>query len=240
MVKDGVLRVLRFTDLEDGREVGLVVQWNCHPEALGADNQLITADFPAATIASLSRRYACPVAYFTGAIGGLLAPPPDRIRDEQGQLLEGGRLCVRASLWRGSGGSRRRAIDTAQPIRLTPFQVSAVRTGVPMTNELYRWARLFGVMRREAFAWQGEGMALGEPLPRSVHGVTAAIETEVACLRLGELLVAAIPGELFPELVRGPIEDPAQPGADFRMALRADRRPDIAGQQVDVVRTGQR
>ena len=107
VVKDGVLRVLRFTDLEAGREVGLVVQWNCHPEALGADNQLITADFPAATIASLSRRYACPVVYFTGAIGGLLAPPPDRIRDEQGQLLAEGDFAIRASLWRGSGASGR-------------------------------------------------------------------------------------------------------------------------------------
>ena len=75
VVKDGVLRLLRFTDPADDTAIGLVVQWNCHPEALGADNQLITADFPASTIATLGRRYACPVVYFSGAIGGLLAPP---------------------------------------------------------------------------------------------------------------------------------------------------------------------
>ena len=90
VVKDGVLRLLRFTDPADDTAIGLVVQWNCHPEALGADNQLITADFPASTIATLGRRYACPVVYFSGAIGGLLAPPHDRIRNEQGQLLKEG------------------------------------------------------------------------------------------------------------------------------------------------------
>ena len=108
-----------------------------------------------------------------------------------------------------------RASEGAQPIRLTPFQVSAARTGIPMTNELYRWARLLGVLRREAYAWNGEGTSLGDPLRVVRVDATSAIETEVACLRLGELYVAAIPGELFPELVRGPVEDPSQPGADY-------------------------
>ena len=34
-------------------------------------------------------------------------------------------------------------------------------------------------------------------------------------LRLGELEVAAIPGEIYPELVLGKVVDPAEKGADF-------------------------
>ena len=61
--------------------------------------------------------------------------------------------------------------------------------------------------------------------PRVVRvDATSAIETEVACLRLGELYVAAIPGELFPELVRGPVEDPSQPVRTIRSANRANGR----------------
>ena len=41
------------------------------------------------------------------------------------------------------------------------------------------------------------------------------IETEVACLQLGELSLAAIPGELYPELVYGRFQEPADPAADF-------------------------
>jgi hypothetical protein len=215
VVKDGVLRLLRFTNPHDDAVTGLIVQWNCHPEALGGDNQLITADFPASTIAALERRYACPVVYFTGAIGGLLAPPRDRIRNEQGELLKEGDFEFARRYGEEVAQLAMRANEGAQPIGLMPFQVSAARTGIPMTNELYRWARLLGVLRREAYAWNGEDAALGEPLRSVRAGATSAIETEVACLRLGELYVAAMPGELFPELVRGPVEDPAQPGADY-------------------------
>jgi hypothetical protein len=46
------------------------------------------------------------------------------------------------------------------------------------------------------------------------------IETEVAYLRLGDLPVACIPGEIYPELVYGKLEDPPDPGADFPDAPR--------------------
>ena len=42
-----------------------------------------------------------------------------------------------------------------------------------------------------------------------------AVKTEVGYLKLGELEVAAIPGEIYPELVLGKVQDPADPGADF-------------------------
>lgn len=215
VVKDDVLRLLRFSDPSDGRTLGIVLQWNCHPEALGPDNQLITADFPAATIAALGQRYDCPVVYMTGAIGGLLAPPTDCLRDERSELLREGDFAFARGYGEAVAALACRAADSAQPIRLTPFQVSAARIGIPMTNELYRWARVLGVLRRDSYAWNGEGKPLGEPLRVHRAEVTPAILTEVGAVRLGDLTVAALPGELFPELVTGPVEDPAQPGADY-------------------------
>ncbi len=85
---DGILRVLRFSapgaSGESGTTSGLIVQWNCHPEAMGSRNTQLTADFPAATVAELERAYGCPVVYLTGAVGGLMAPPDGRIRDPSG------------------------------------------------------------------------------------------------------------------------------------------------------------
>jgi len=37
----------------------------------------------------------------------------------------------------------------------------------------------------------------------------------VAYLRLGEVHVASIPGELYPELIYGKFQEPAEPDADF-------------------------
>jgi len=41
------------------------------------------------------------------------------------------------------------------------------------------------------------------------------VKTEVGYLKLGELEVAVIPGEIYPELVLGKIQDPVDPGADY-------------------------
>ena len=41
------------------------------------------------------------------------------------------------------------------------------------------------------------------------------MKTEVGYLALGELEVAVIPGEIYPELVLGKVQDPPDPGADF-------------------------
>ena len=41
------------------------------------------------------------------------------------------------------------------------------------------------------------------------------LRTEVGRLRLGELEVAALPGEIYPELVLDKVHDPPDPGADF-------------------------
>jgi hypothetical protein len=215
IVKDGVLRLLRFTGTGDGAVKGLVVQWNCHPEALGPNNTLLTADFPAATIAALARQHNCPVVYFTGTIGGLMAPPPNRIRDDAGNWLQEGDFEYARRYGEAVAQLAEQANADAEPIRMTPFHVSVAATGIPVTNELYRWARLLGVIRRDAYAWDPQRQTLGEQLTDAKGAGPAAIKTEVGYLRLGELDIAAIPGEIYPELVYGRIEDPPQPGVDY-------------------------
>ena len=42
-----------------------------------------------------------------------------------------------------------------------------------------------------------------------------AVRTEVGYLKLGDLEIAAIPGEIYPELVLGQVVDPPEAGADF-------------------------
>jgi len=89
---------------------------------------------------------------------------------------------------------------------------------MPLSNRLYRAAQMAGVIRRKARLWTGEFETLGRPLRLSDIGKRAAVETEVACLRLGELYVACIPGEIYPELVYGRYEEPSQEAADFPTA----------------------
>jgi hypothetical protein len=216
-VYDGVLRVLSFRRAADGKLAGLLVQWNCHPEALGRRNTLITADFPAATVVALRKKYGCPVAYFSGAVGGLMTPADGHYRDADNQPLVDETYPFSDRYGEEVALAASRAIDAAEPIQLTPIQVAAKAVAVPLDNVLYQLARSVGVLRRQGLIWSGDGEQLG----RAAHGLPqdrgqrVAVETEVACLRLGQLLVACIPGELYPELVYGQYPLVAETGVDF-------------------------
>ena len=208
VVKDGVLRVLRFERIEGGDWAGLLVQWNCHPEAMGPRNTLITADFPAATIARLSDKFRCPVAYFTGAVGGLLAPPDGIIQDEQGHVLQEGDFEYARRYGEAVADLAARAAHDAQPLQLTPFRVAAQPVAIPVANSLYRTASLVGLLRRP---WQTPLVDPPQPDAAARKSRELAVTTEVAYLRLGELSVACIPGELYPELVYGKFQEPVDP-----------------------------
>jgi hypothetical protein len=213
--KDGVLRAIRLDDATTGKPAGLIVQWNCHPESLGSKNTLLTADFNWATVAKLGEQYDCPVVLISGAVGGLMAPPDDRVRDRNGNLLKDGNFEYAEAYGNEVAALAAQAIAKVEPIELAPFAVSTKPVMVPVTNSLYRLARTVGVMKRDARVWMGDSETLGEKMTEeNVHKPTA-IETEVAYLRLGELHIACIPGELYPELVYGKFQEPVEPNVDF-------------------------
>jgi hypothetical protein len=214
LAKDGVLRALKFTN-EKGATAGLIVQWNCHPEAMGSKNTLVTADFPAATVNWLKKKYDCPVVYLSGAVGGLMAPPDNRIKDDDGKVLGDGNFDYTWRLGEETARLANRAIEAATPIRLTPLDAATKQIALPVDNKIYRLARQAGVLKREGREWTGDPDKLGDVVDDGKPGGDVAIVTEVSCLRLGELTVFNIPGELYPELVYGKFQEPVDPAADF-------------------------
>jgi hypothetical protein len=216
LVRDGVLRVLRFTKPGADSPVGLLVQWNCHPENLGSKNTLITADFCYDTVRTLEAKYRCPVAYFTGAVGGLMSAPEDKFPTPDGKATyrEGDYEFSRV-YGEAVAALATKALESAQPIRLTPLNVSAKPIVVPMTNPGYRLGRVIGVLPRVAVEVTDDFDKPGRELPANQTEGNLGVLTEVAYLRLGELHVAAIPGEIYPELVYGQFQDPIEPNVDF-------------------------
>lgn len=212
-VRDGVLRVLRFTRQE--KTCGLLVQWNCHPECLGSKNKELTADFVASTVAALKQKHRCPVVYVSGAVGGLMAPPDGLFRDAQGEELREGDFAYSDAYGTAVAKLADKAIAVATPVELTPFKVAAKPLAVPVTNAYYRTAQALGVVQRKALAWQGDAEKLGPTLSEAPAGASMAVESEVAYVGLGDLAVAAIPGEIYPELVYGRYPAEAEKGVDF-------------------------
>jgi hypothetical protein len=215
LAKDGVLRVIKFTKAGSKEIAGLLVQWNCHPESMGSKNTQVTADFPHATVAKLKDQHKCPILYMSGAVGGLMAPPDGVIKDGQGKVLDEGDFEYCRLYGEAVADLATKATAAAEPIELTPFTVSTKPIAIPVTNAAYRLARVARVLRREGRIWEGDFQKLGEIVTEETMEKPTAVETEVAYLRLGEVHVASIPGELYPELIYGKFQEPAEPDADF-------------------------
>jgi hypothetical protein len=214
VVLDDVTRALRFHAPGSDKPFGILVQVNNHPESLGSDNTLVTADYPWATVKALREKYDCPIAYFTGTVGGLMSNPPE-IAGPNGTTLHDENFEFAEYYGNQFAKICERAIDSAEPITLTPFAVAAKTVTAPLENPGYQMARKIGVLPRAGRVWTGDSETVGELADNSTPADQLAIETEVACLRLGELHIACIPGEIYPELVYGQFQEPVDPGADY-------------------------
>ncbi len=214
VVKHDELVVLQFREPKTNKSLGVLVQWNCHPESLDSRNTEISADFIHYTVKHLRESHKCPVAYFTGTVGGLMTTLKLPIKDEKGKELADGTFEKTERYGRLVAALADKALKDAAPVKLTPFTARTQELLVPVENAVYRLGWSLGTLDRTMYAWEGT------PTPKkftATKDVTkpVAVKTEVGYLKLGELEIAAIPGEIYPELVLGKVQNPADPGADF-------------------------
>ena len=213
IVKHDELVVLHFTEAKGGKNAGLVVQWNCHPETLGSKNTLLSADYVGYTVKHLRDRYRCPVVYLTGTVGGLMTTLGLPVASADGKPLKDGTFEKTERYGVLLGDAAERAVKSSKAATLTPLVIRSRLVDLPLANKGYLVMKTLGVMDRQAYTWKPGGA--GEPVEKIDPKKTYAIRTEVAYLRLGELDVACIPGEIYPELVLDKVESPAAAGADF-------------------------
>jgi hypothetical protein len=217
-VKHDELIALAFDDAERKKTAGLVVQWNCHPETLGSRNTLLSADFIAATVGYLTKKHGCPVVYFTGTVGGLMTSLHVEIKDVQGRQLADGTFAKTQRYGELVGRLAGQALSGARNVTLTPLETRARHVFLPLDNQFYLFGWRLGVLNRQAYLWTGDA-GHAQPADAKVPARTPlCLRSELAWLRLGELEIAAIPGEIYPELVLDKVQDPADPGADFPKA----------------------
>lgn len=213
MVKHDELVAIRF-ETPDAKPIGILVQWNSHPETLESKNREITADFVGYAVTYLKKKHDCPVAYFTGTVGGLLSSLKVPLKNDRGEWLADGTYEKAEAYGIALGKVADTALKSATETKLIPFDIRVKSALVPVENGLYKLAKTAGVLTRPMYAWTDK------PDPKDwkeAADVTKAVgvKTEVAFLKLGEFDVAVIPGEIYPELVLGKVQDPPDAGADF-------------------------
>jgi hypothetical protein len=217
-VKHDELVALRFVHAETKKTAGIVVQWNCHPETLSSRNTRLSADFVGATVGYLRKRYGVPVVYLTGTVGGLMTSLRVPVKDAKGNLLADGTVAKTRRYGEEVGKLAVRALARAKPVRLTPLTALSRELYLPVANKFYLAGWQLGLLDRQAYYWKGNPYRARPAALKEIGKKPLCIRSEVSYLRLGELEIVAIPGEVYPELVLDKVQDPPDPGADFPKA----------------------
>jgi hypothetical protein len=226
VVKHDELVAIRFEEPNTGKPIGVLVQWNNHPETLDSKNTEVTADFPYYVVKHLRESQKCPVLYLTGTVGGLMTTLHLPVKNAAGKELADGTFEKAERYGTLVGQLADKALKNAVPATLTPFDVRTREILVPIENKLYHLGFQLGTLNRPIYAWDGKPTPKEFTTTKDITRPVAA-KTEVGYLKLGDLEVAVIPGEIYPELVLGKVQDPVDPGADFP---DAPVEPSIYGQ----------
>jgi hypothetical protein len=190
----------------DGRTLGTVISWSSHPEALGGENTWITADFPHYLNRRLEETLGGTSVFLVGSIGGLMTPLGLELADGAGRPIPPASFAFARAVGERAAAAATEALRTSgRPSRSSVVEYRGRRVFVCLENRLFRLALFLGVLDRAVYSD-------GEP-------ATAAfgddLETEIGVLRIGDVEALCVPGEIYPELVIGGIQEPQDPGADF-------------------------
>ncbi len=208
IVKATGIHLMHVVDADDGSTLGSLINWSNHPETLWSENLLISSDFPHYIREALEKGVyndgelvqeglggVC--VYFTGVIGGLMAPHPSiSIPDPFKDTVYAKPTFAKAkAIGDQIALLSLNALKTkGDTILKTNISLRAKTINLPLKNNTFIFASSIGLIRRG--------------LPELFK-----IRSEVGAIRIGPAMFLSIPGEIYPEIVFGGIEAPK--GRDF-------------------------
>lgn len=203
-VFDHHLNAARFVKPGTGETIATLVSWGNHPEAMGAENPLLSSDFVHYLREGIERGVEEPngveglggmCVFFQGPVGGLMTPLGLEVPDKDGVTLH-----------KEDGVGKTRALGENLAIRTIRMLQS--ERALPMSDRT-----IAGVAKTIFAPIEGTfriPIMLGLIHPGWYDGEA---RTEISALRIGDLEILNLPGEVYPEIVDGGVEAPE--GADF-------------------------
>lgn len=185
-VYDNHLYQLRFTPADDSYNGIRLLSFAAHAEALRGDNTLVSRDYPGVVCDIITETTGEDVLFLPGAIGGLIMTPE----------LTRGDFDARENLHLTGEAIAERALSAEKGRPLPPaLRYSQVQWETPLDNTIFLYYKFLGILQND--------------VRQSITG-TYYLQTELTVLGLGDLALALLPGEIFPELVSG-TGNPADP-----------------------------
>jgi len=208
IVKATGIHLMQVLDADNDATLGTIVNWANHPETLWSQNLLISSDFPHYIREGLEKGVyngeelvhegiGGVAIYFSGAIGGLMAPHPslgipDPFTGEE--YFEPTYKKTKALGDQVAIMSLDALKQKGDTLDNSNISLRAKTILAPLDNTTFKIASGIGLIK----------MGIPEYFKS---------RTEVGAIRIGPALFLSIPGEIYPEIVYGGIEAPE--GRDF-------------------------
>ncbi len=205
VVIDKKLNCVRFVKPGTDETIATLVNWSNHPETLGGNNPFITSDFCGYWRDGVEQGVPDPggvkglggmCLYFQGMVGGLATELDITVPHRDGV-----RKFKEDSFEKAEALGQNLAIKTVNALRGADVwkdenprvSVAAKTVYFPMSG-LFKYAIALGLIHPGVF-WPFDA------------------RSEVDVVRVGDLEILTVPGELYPEIADGGVENPQ--GADF-------------------------
>jgi neutral ceramidase len=184
-----------------GRALGTLLHYSCHPVAAGAENRLATADWCGVSRNVLEAAGSGPVLMINGAAGDVNPRMTQRgfpAVDAAGEEIGAAAL----ALWQQAEAGRDGAATVAAAEAFVPLTFQPLASREEMVALWRQWKRIERHEAPESVAFRGGAITHlehsrrlarlhwgSDPLPELV--------AEAQALRIGPVIVAALPGEFF-------------------------------------------
>lgn len=181
-VYDARLHQVRFAPLNGGGGIRLYF-YGAHAESLRGDNTLLSRDFPGLLCDNVQAATGDRVLYMPGAVGGLIMTRAF-VQDTGRQALENMQITADRLTEYALGITADHERQLATVLRTATESVT-----VPLDNPVFLLYRFLGILTNK--------------VAKADSATGYGVETQVSALQLGDMLIALLPGEIFPELVTG-------------------------------------
>lgn len=182
-IYDDTLYQLRFAPAQKDEDGVRLLFYGAHAESMRGDNTLFSRDFPGVLCDVVEQETGDLALYVPGAIGGLIYTTDLSGEEEFDAVVNMERTGVALAEYALS-------ITPADEVVIPPTLSAATTTfTAPMDNPLYMYLKFLGVLDNAVIAGDSETGYL--------------VESSLSVLQLGDLTIACLPGEIFPELVYG-------------------------------------
>lgn len=195
VITDDLCQVVRAMSADGKRTLGSIVVWSAHPETMSGENNSLSPDFSAATIAALEKAWGGVCLYLNSSVGTQQQPTQGPLKDADGRELakdsaERARFIGEELARRARAAAEKNGERVVEPeVRFATREVFIT----PTTEGLVQ-AMTAGIVRREMYKD-------GKPA-KDLEG-TLQIKTRMSLLRVGPIDFLTVPGELNPELEVG-------------------------------------